>query len=76
MISYPKLLQILTDTMNSTESHPKGFHTLKVAVTGAGLGGLCVALWLRRVGHNVTVFKRYELGGEVWARISTASNGT
>lgn len=35
---------------------------LKVAVIGAGIVGISTALWLRRDGHDVTVFDRIEPG--------------
>jgi len=35
---------------------------LKIAVIGAGIVGVSTALWLRRDGHNVTVFDRIEPG--------------
>lgn len=38
--------------------------SLKVAVIGAGVSGLCAARELQRDGHQVTVFeKRHQLGG-------------
>lgn len=49
---------------------------LDVAVIGAGLGGLCTALALRRAGHNVTLYERYDFAGEVGASLSVASNGS
>lgn len=57
--------------MGSTSADP-----LNVAVIGAGLGGLAAALSLRRQGHNVTVYERYDFAGEVGASLSTASNGS
>ena len=35
---------------------------LKIAVIGAGIVGVSTALWLRRDGHDVTVFDRIEPG--------------
>ncbi|OJJ62596.1 hypothetical protein ASPSYDRAFT_129447 [Aspergillus sydowii CBS 593.65] len=49
---------------------------LDVAIIGAGLGGLGAAVALRRQGHNVTVFERYDFAGEVGASLSAASNGS
>ncbi|KAJ9656804.1 hypothetical protein H2198_004692 [Neophaeococcomyces mojaviensis] len=53
-----------------------GHKPLDVAVIGAGLGGLCAALSLRRAGHNVTLYERYDFAGEVGASLSVASNGS
>lgn len=49
---------------------------LNVAIIGAGLGGVGAAVALRRQGHNVTVFERYDFAGEVGASLSAASNGS
>lgn len=48
---------------------------LDVAVLGGGLGGLSAAIALRRAGHNVTIYERYDYAGEVGASLSCASNG-
>lgn len=50
--------------------------SLHVAVIGAGLGGLSAAVALRRQGHHVTVYERYDFAGEVGASLSAASNGS
>ena len=52
------------------------FKSLNVAVIGSGLGGLCAALSLRRAGHKVTIYERYDFAGEVGASLSVASNGS
>ncbi|CAG8238868.1 unnamed protein product [Penicillium salamii] len=49
---------------------------LQVAIIGAGLGGLATAVSLRRQGHSVTVYERYDFAGEVGASLSAASNGS
>ena len=49
---------------------------LNVAIIGAGLCGVGAAVALRRQGHNVTVFERYDFAGEVGASLSAASNGS
>ncbi len=38
---------------------------LNVAVVGAGIGGLSAAISLRRQGHQVTVYERYDFTGGV-----------
>lgn len=48
---------------------------LDVAVLGGGLGGLSAAIALRRAGHNVKIYERYDYAGEVGASLSCASNG-
>lgn len=47
-----------------------------IAIVGSGLGGLSAAVALRRAGHNVTIYERYDFGGEVGASLSCASNGS
>lgn len=55
---------------------PETFVSLDIAVLGSGLGGLCAALSLRRAGHKVTLYERYDFAGEVGASLSVASNGS
>lgn len=38
----------------------QGVERLRIAVVGAGVAGLSVALYLHRAGHDVTVFERFE----------------
>jgi len=52
------------------------FKPLNVAIIGAGLGGLSIALSLRRAGHNITIYERSSFAGEIGAGLSTASNGS
>ena len=33
---------------------------LDIAIAGAGPAGLATALYLKRAGHNVTIFERFE----------------
>ncbi|TWU75870.1 hypothetical protein ED733_005569 [Metarhizium rileyi] len=47
-----------------------------IAIVGSGLGGLAAAIALRRAGHRVTIYERYDFGGEVGASLSCASNGS
>ncbi|KPM41845.1 hypothetical protein AK830_g4720 [Neonectria ditissima] len=49
---------------------------LSIAIIGSGLGGLSAAISLRRAGHRVTLYERYDFGGEVGASLSVASNGS
>lgn len=47
-----------------------------IGIVGSGLGGLSAAIALRRAGHKVTIYERYDFGGEVGASLSVASNGS
>lgn len=49
---------------------------LSVGVIGGGIGGLSVAIALRRSGHEVTIYERHDFAGEVGASVSCAANGT
>src|SRR6201996_2511327 len=49
---------------------------LRVGVVGGGIGGMSVAIALRRAGHDVTVYERADYAGEVGASVSCAANGT
>lgn len=49
---------------------------LNIAIIGSGLGGLSAAVSLRRQGHHVTVYERYDFAHEVGASLSVASNGS
>ncbi|KAK1987295.1 salicylate hydroxylase [Colletotrichum cereale] len=62
--------------MGSLGSTTGSFKPLDVAIIGAGLGGLTTALALRRAGHQVTLYERYDFAGEVGASLSVASNGS
>ncbi|KAL1872316.1 hypothetical protein VTK73DRAFT_1547 [Phialemonium thermophilum] len=42
-----------------------GWHSLSVGVVGGGIGGLSVAIALRRAGHDVTIYERADFAGEV-----------
>jgi salicylate hydroxylase len=50
--------------------------TYNIAIIGSGLGGLSAAIALRRQGHSVSIYERYDFGGEVGASLSVASNGS
>lgn len=53
-----------------------GWRRLSVGVIGGGIGGLSVAIALRRAGHEVTIYERHDFAGEVGASVSCAANGT
>src|SRR4029077_2925758 len=48
----------------------------KVAVVGAGLGGLCAAIALRRRGFEVTVYEQADRLGEIGAGIQLSPNAS
>ncbi|KAI5467234.1 hypothetical protein BGZ63DRAFT_477235 [Mariannaea sp. PMI_226] len=49
---------------------------LSVGVIGGGIGGLSVAIAMRRAGHFVTIYEKHDFAGEVGASVSCAANGT
>ena len=49
---------------------------LSVGVVGGGIGGMSVAIALRRAGHRVSIYERSDFAGEVGASVSCAANGT
>lgn len=49
---------------------------LNVGVVGGGIGGMAVAVALRRAGHSVTIYERNDFAGEVGASVSCAANGS
>ncbi|PNY23449.1 Uncharacterized protein TCAP_06609 [Tolypocladium capitatum] len=53
-----------------------GWRRLDVGVVGGGIGGMSVAIALRRSGHKVTVYEKSDFAGEVGASVSCAANGT
>ncbi|RMZ92083.1 hypothetical protein DV736_g683, partial [Chaetothyriales sp. CBS 134916] len=53
-----------------------GWRPLDVGVVGGGIGGLSVAIAMRRGGHRVTIYERNDFAGEVGASVSCAANGT
>lgn len=56
--------------------HTPGWRRLDVGVIGGGIGGMSVAIALRRAGHAVTVYEKSDFAGEVGASVSCAANGT
>lgn len=59
-----------------TSSHENNWRRLSVGVIGGGIGGMSVAIALRRAGHEVTIYERNDFAGEVGASVSCAANGT
>ncbi|GME26523.1 salicylate hydroxylase [Neofusicoccum parvum] len=53
-----------------------GWRQLDVGVIGGGIGGMSVAIALRRAGHRVSIYERNDFAGEVGASVSCAANGT
>ncbi|CCF46823.1 hypothetical protein CH063_03958, partial [Colletotrichum higginsianum] len=47
-----------------------GWRQLDVGVIGGGIGGMSVAIALRRAGHKVSVYERNDFAGEVGASVS------
>ncbi|KAM0326748.1 hypothetical protein ACHAQA_006621 [Verticillium albo-atrum] len=59
-----------------TVSGKSCWRRLSVGVVGGGIGGMSVAIALRRAGHEVTIYERSDFAGEVGASVSCAANGT
>ena len=57
-------------------SMTQGWRQLDVGVLGGGIGGMSVAIALRRAGHRVTIYEKHDFAGEVGASVSCAANGT
>ncbi|KAL7796726.1 hypothetical protein V8C37DRAFT_371285 [Trichoderma ceciliae] len=55
---------------------PCGWRRLIVGVVGGGIGGMSVAIALRRAGHEVTIYEKNDFASEVGASVSCAANGT
>jgi salicylate hydroxylase len=65
-----------TAQASSMGSISTGWRKLNVGVIGGGIGGISVAIALRRAGHNVTIYEKADFAGEVGASVSCAANGT
>lgn len=63
------------DRSTQTQNMP-GWKRLSVGVIGGGIGGMSVAIALRRAGHIVTIYEKSNFAGEVGASVSCAANGT
>ncbi|KAI0817648.1 hypothetical protein GGR55DRAFT_621326 [Xylaria sp. FL0064] len=55
----------------SIHDHP---HPLKVVIVGAGIGGLCAAITLRRQGHEVELYEQSRSASETGAAVHLAPN--
>lgn len=77
-IYLPFIIDYITERKMGSVGHDQHqrFVPLNVAILGCGLGGLSAGLALRRAGHNVTLYERYDFAGEVGASLSVASNGS
>ena len=53
-----------------------GWRRLSIGVIGGGIGGMSVAIALRRAGHEVVIYERHDFAAEVGASVSCAANGT
>jgi len=62
--------------MGSIPQESKEWRKLSVGVIGGGIGGMCVAIALRRAGHEVTIWEKADFVSEVGASVSCAANGT
>lgn len=62
--------------MGSIEHEQGTWRKLNVGVVGGGIGGLSVAIAIRRSGHDVTIYEQHDFAGEVGASVSCAANGT
>ncbi|KAI0911784.1 hypothetical protein F4823DRAFT_623271 [Ustulina deusta] len=47
---------------------------LKIAVVGAGIGGICVAIALRRQGHEVELYEQSRSASEIGAAVHLSPN--
>lgn len=61
--------------MGSQSDPSPAWRHLNVGVIGGGIGGMSVAIALRRAGHSVTIYERNDFAGEVGASVSCAANG-
>lgn len=61
--------------MGSHDDPSPAWRHLNVGVVGGGIGGMSVAIALRRAGHSVTIYERNDFAGEVGASVSCAANG-
>jgi len=73
LISSKKYIKSYSE--HTTTMNP-GWKRLNVGVVGGGIGGMSVAIALRRAGHEVTIYERSDFAGEVGASVSCAANGT
>ncbi|CAM1505591.1 Fc.00g112280.m01.CDS01 [Cosmosporella sp. VM-42] len=72
------------DTMNGTNDMPSETtrnplvhdypHPLKIAIIGAGIGGLAAAIGLRREGHDISLYEQSRFANEVGAAVHLTPN--
>lgn len=62
--------------MGSHSDSTYAWRHLNIGVIGGGIGGMAVAVALRRAGHSVTIYERNDFAGEVGASVSCAANGS
>ncbi|KAF4625093.1 hypothetical protein G7Y89_g13079 [Cudoniella acicularis] len=60
--------------INGYTNGNSGPHPLRIAIVGAGIGGLTAAIILRRNGHHVSVYEQSSFASETGAAIHLAPN--
>ncbi|WP_293111899.1 FAD-dependent oxidoreductase [Moorena sp. SIO4G3] len=68
------LLPILTLLSQRQIKEKQQEHTLHVAIIGAGVRGLCSAVWLKRQGVEVTIFESGDDIGGTWSTFAYDSS--
>ncbi|KAI1356335.1 hypothetical protein F5Y01DRAFT_323784 [Xylaria sp. FL0043] len=61
----------ISPAYRSTHDYPR---PLKVVIVGAGIGGLCAAIALRRQGHEVELYEQSRSASETGAAVHLAPN--
>lgn len=73
---YPRSRGVSLQSQTMAVSQNSRWRRLNIAVVGGGIGGMSVAIALRRSGHDVTIYERSDFVSEVGASVSCAANGT